>query len=358
MTPKHIAIFVFPGYGQANPTLEISRLLMTLGHRVTYVLDERLAPPVWAAGADIGGYTSRRGRLGTENVSGEYIGALGLAFLQESMEVILPRTLEALDGDVPDLILYDLESFFTAHTAAKLWGRPTAQLFPYVATTEEYSRALEVFAGADEDRRKCIDLVTEYLTGEDPDTVWSFMADFDERNLVLLPREFQPLGETLDQRYTFTGHSRPAGRSGPGSWSRPDFFETCGAAFADGDWHLVLTVGPHNLEALYFSKPLVVVTCTPEDRVNSRRITELGPGVELPSEEVTAERLRAAVESVANDPRIRRQLARMRMDMLAAGGPARAAQLIDGRLNEPFPTSGEPMKDTALSAAPESAGAR
>lgn len=39
------------------------------------------------------------------------------------------------------------------------------------------------------------------------------------------------------------------------------------------------------------------------------------------------------------------------------GGPARAAQPIGGRLNEPFPTSGEPMKHTALSAAPESAGA-
>lgn len=102
----------------------------------------------------------------------------------------------------------------------------------------------------------------------------------------------------------------------------------------------------------------MVVACTPEGRVNSGRVTEPGLGVELPGEEVTAERLRAAVEGVANDPRIRRQVARMRMDMLAAGGPARAAQLIDGRLNESFPKSGEPMKHTALPASPENTGAR
>ncbi|GAA2340368.1 MGT family glycosyltransferase [Streptomyces kunmingensis] len=416
MTTKHVAIFVFPGYGHVNPTLEFSRLLTGLGHRVSYVLDERLAAPVRAAGAEVVGYPSRRGRLGAGTVTGEDIGALGLAFLRESVEEILPRTLRAFEEDVPDLILYDLESFFTARTAARNWGRPTAQLFPYVASNEHYSLAQEVFTGAGEHLGQCIALVAEQLAmaGEDPDGVWSFMANFDERNLVLLPRELQPLGETFDERYTFTGHSLPADRPRVGSWSRPagdgpvalitlgtevndrpDFFETCGAAFADGDWHVVAAVGPGNLpagpvaghvelhewlefstvlphvsavvchsgmstilESLSFGRPLVIVTYTPEDRVNSRRVAELGLGVELPGEEVTAERLRAAVESVANDPRIRRRAARMRMDMLAAGGPARAARLIDGWLDEPFPTSGEPMKHTALPAAAQSAGVR
>jgi UDP:flavonoid glycosyltransferase YjiC (YdhE family) len=59
----------------------------------------------------------------------------------------------------------------------------------------------------------------------------------------------------------------------------------------------------------------------------------------LPGHEVTPERLREAVETVANSPHIRRQVARMRMDMLAAGGPARAAQLVDGWLNEPSPAA-------------------
>ncbi|MGW1224833.1 macrolide family glycosyltransferase [Streptomyces sp. NPDC002530] len=421
MSAKHVAILVFPGHGHVNPTLEFSRLLMGLGHRVSYVLDERLAGPVKAAGAGFVGYPSRRGRLGTGYVTGEDIGALGLGFLRESMDVILPRTLEAFADDVPDLILYDLESFFTARTAARRWGRPTAQLFPYVASNEHYSLAMEVFSGADENLGRCIELVADFLAGEgeERDAVWPFMANFDERNLVLLPREFQPFGETFDERYTFTGHSVPAGRTGTGSWSRPsgsgdgpvalitlgtevndrpDFFTTCGAAFAETDWHLVVAVGPGNLpaeppasgrvelhewldfgtvlphasavvchsgmstilESLSFGTPLVIVTYTPEDRVNAARVTELGLGVELPGEDVTAERVRAAVEHVATDPVIRRGVARMRMDLLAAGGSGRAAQVIDGWLNDSDATPGDSiMKDTAaLPGAPVNAGVR
>ncbi|MFD9905954.1 macrolide family glycosyltransferase [Streptomyces sp. NPDC059063] len=415
MTTKHVAIFVFPGYGHVNPTLEISRCLIALGHRVSYVLDERLAAPVTELGAEVVRYASRRGRLGGGAVTGEDIGALGLEFLRESMDVILPRTLESFDDDVPDLILYDLESFFTARTAAQRWGRPTVQLFPYVATNEHYSLALEVFDAASENIQKCVELVTERLAreGKGQDAVWSLMADIDERNLVLLPRQFQPQGETFDGRYTFTGHSLPADRPGTGSWQRPagqgpvalvtlgtevndrpEFFKACAEGFADSDWHLVMTAGPGNLpacrqavedaraaarpastemhewlafntvlphvsavvcnsgistmlEALSFGKPLVVITYTPEDRVNGRRTAELGLGVELPGHEVTAGRLREAVETVSHSPDIRRGVARMRMGMMAAGGPARAAQLIEGWLGEP-----------AAAAEPESAAVR
>ncbi|MEV2243848.1 macrolide family glycosyltransferase [Streptomyces sp. NPDC049970] len=416
MTTKHVAIFVFPGYGHVNPTLEFSRMLISQGHRVTYVLDERLAGPVEAAGARMVGYSSRRGRLaaGSGTVTGEEIGALGLSFLRESMEVILPRTVEALDDDVPDLLLYDLESFFTARVAAKRWNRGTAQLFPYIATNDHYSLNMEVFSGASENLHKCVELVARYLAdeGAEPEAVWPLLANFDDRNIVLLPRELQPLGETFDERYTFTGHSLPADRSGTGSWSRPpgdgpvalitlgtevndrpEFFATCGEAFADGGWHLVVTVGPGNLpadgtvaghvemhewlafntvlphvsavvchsgmstmlEAISFGKPLVLITYTPEDRVNGGRITELGLGVEVPGAEATAERIRTAVETVAGDPDILRRVARMRMDMLSAGGPARAARQIEDWLNDPIPTSGEHMRNTAP---PESAGAR
>jgi MGT family glycosyltransferase len=397
---KHVAIVMFPGYGYVNPTLELSGWLVELGHRVTYVIDERHAAGVEAVGARAVTYPSRPGRLGDGNLTGEDIGATGLAFLRESIEVILPRTLSAFRDDVPDLILYDLESFFTARSAARLWGRPTAQLFPYVASNETFSLALELFDGASAQVQRCIDLVVEQLAarGEEPDAVWPFLANFDERNIVLLPREFQPMGETFDDRYTFVGHSLATEQPDPGSWirpsgdaptvlitlgtevnDRPGFFQTCRTAFGDGRWHVVLTVAPGNLpaerpaeehiemhewasfrtflphvsavvchagistivEALYFGKPIVVVTFTPEDKVNGARAAELGIGRTLPGEQLTAERLRSVVEEVAADPSIRRQVARMRMNMLSAGGPARAARLVDHWLHEPpAPNSG------------------
>lgn len=408
---KHVAIFMFPGYGHVNPTLEMSRCLIAMGHRVSYVLDEKHEDVVTAVGAEAVCYRSRRARLGDGAVSGEDIGALGLEFLRESMEEILPRTLEAFRDDVPDLILYDLESFFTARSAARRWGRPTVQLFPYVATNEKYSLAMEVFEGAGEHVQQIIDLVTGHMAaeGEDPDAAWSFMANFDDRNIVLLPREFQPMGDTFDERYEFVGHSLPAYRPGTGSWSapgdapavlitlgtevndRPDFFETCGSAFADGGRHVVMAVGRGNLpadatlpanveahewlqfsavmphvdavvchagmstmlEAIQFGRPLVIVTYTPEDKVNGRCVDELGLGMSLPGADVTPERLRDAVEQVANDPGIRQRVERMRMNMLSEGGPSRAALLIDGWLQEqPSPTHGEHMPHSDRGAAP------
>ncbi|MFF3263905.1 macrolide family glycosyltransferase [Streptomyces sp. NPDC002932] len=399
MTTRHVAVFMFPGYGHVNPTLEISRCLIALGHRVTYVLDEKFAAQVTAIGAEVVSYTSQRSRLGEGTMTGEDIGALGLTFLRESMDVILPRALEAFEDDVPELVLYDLESFFSARTAAGRWGSATVQLFPYVAANEHYALSLEVFDGVSESLQKCLDLITEHLAAEDtgPETAATFLANFDSRNVVLLPKSFQPLGETFDDRYTFTGHSLPADRPGTGSWQhpsgegpvalitlgtevndRPDFFTDCVEAFDGSDWHLVMAVGPGNLpacraaargaagvemhewlafntvlphasavvchagistmlEAISFGKPLVVITYTPEDRVNGRRTEELGLGVALSGHELTPERLREAVETVAHSAHIRRQVARTRTEMLAAGGPARAARLIDGWLGEMAP---------------------
>jgi MGT family glycosyltransferase len=405
MTTKHVAILMFPGWGHVNPTLEISRLLVSVGHRVTYVVDERFADACAATGARVVEYASGRGRLPSGPVTADDMSALSMSVLRDSIEVVLPRMLEAFTepADIPDLILYDLESFAAARAAARRWGRPTAQLFPYVATNEEYSLAAEVFAGAGESFGEVIERVAGFLEeeGEEPAALWSFLSNFDDRNIVLLPREQQPHGETFDERYTFVGHSLPAYRPGAGSWSppdagrvalvtlgtevndRPDFFARCGDAFAGGDWHLVIAAGPGNLpdrpprphvemhewldfetvlphvsavvchsgmstilDAVSFAKPVVVVTYTPEDRVNARRITELGAGLEVPGEEATADRLREAVETVAGDPEIQRRVAALRVAVLAAGGPPRAVQVIDGWLNDSEPTSGATMKHT------------
>ncbi|EST37920.1 hypothetical protein N566_10390 [Streptomycetaceae bacterium MP113-05] len=391
---KHIAIFVFPGFGHVNPTLELTRSLIALGHRVTYVLDEKLAGPAVAAGARVVPYLSCRGRLGGGAVTGEDIGALGLQFLRESMDTILPRTMEALEDDVPDLLLYDLESFFTARTAALRWNRPTAQLFPYVASNEEYSLALEVFDGATEHVHECIELVTRHLAeeGSDPESVWSYMANYDDRNIVLLPRAMQPAQETFDERFEFVGHSLATELPDTGAWRRPptaeraalitlgtevndhpDFFQAAERAFSDGGWHAVVAVGRGNLpaeppesgfmemhewipfhtvlpqvdavvchagmstmlQALYYGKPLVIIPYSPEEKVNGRLVEELGIGCALPGETVTAEELRSAVEEVADDPEVQRNVAQMRMQLVAEGGPARAALVIDGWLKEP-----------------------
>jgi UDP:flavonoid glycosyltransferase YjiC (YdhE family) len=82
------------------------------------------------------------------------------------------------------------------------------------------------------------------------------------------------------------------------------------------------------VEALYFGKPVVFLEYTPADRVIGQRITELGIGRVLSAEGLTPSHLRAATYGLAADSSVRRQIAAVRTEMLAEGGPERAAEAI------------------------------
>jgi UDP:flavonoid glycosyltransferase YjiC (YdhE family) len=66
--------------------------------------------------------------------------------------------------------------------------------------------------------------------------------------------------------------------------------------------------------------------------VNALRVAELGLGVRLPADGVTAAELRAAVDAVTADAAMRSALDRMRAAIRAAGGATAAADAIEDRL--------------------------
>jgi hypothetical protein len=351
MSGRHVAFLVFPDHGAVQPAAAIGRALVRRGHRVTGVVAGDHAGAVTAAGARAVTYRSRLGgRLADP----------GLAAVRESIEVVWPLIRDTFAGDEPDLVLYDFPSFFPARRLR----RPAVQLFTGFAANEHFSP----YAGDGTDPQPFIDLVAGAL--DDPSEVRSMLSGFDERNLVLLPRALQPLGETFDDRYVFTGHTlfpqmlgpAPAlpGRSvwvvlGTDADHRPGLRELCTRAFAHPvlavapghardpglvEWTCFREVLPHVgaavchsgtttvVEALYFGKPVVFLEYTAADRVVGRRITELGIGRALPAGGLTPGRLRAAATTVAADSSVRRRIAAVRTEMLAEGGPERAAEAV------------------------------
>jgi MGT family glycosyltransferase len=205
-------------------------------------------------------------------------------------------------------------------------------------------------------------------------------------NIVTLPRQFQPDADTLDERYVFVGPSlAPRGDAsgfpldhladgqtlyvslGTVFNANPEFFAACFEAFADGDWQVVLSIGtrtdpstigriPDNflvrshvpqlevlehtdvfvthggmnstMEAIYYGVPMVVVPQQPEQAMTAARIAELGLGVALEPEQVTAGALRDAVATVSGDDGYRSRIAHMRQAARDAGGYIRAADVI------------------------------
>ncbi|MBP2707910.1 glycosyl transferase [Microbispora sp. RL4-1S] len=220
----------------------------------------------------------------------------------------------------------------------------------------------------------------------DPAELWWEVPD---SNLVTLPRAFQFAGDTFDERFTFVGPClgerrfltdwRPPGDGlpiallsfGTAAAERPALLRTCARGLAGLPWRTVVTladgvdlaglgplpshVEPHRwvshvsvlrhaavavthggigtvMEALSHGCPLVVVPTSAMNGPPARRIEELGLGRALDPVGLTPDRVAEAVLAVAADESVRRRAARMRREILASGGAARAADELERRL--------------------------
>jgi UDP:flavonoid glycosyltransferase YjiC (YdhE family) len=86
------------------------------------------------------------------------------------------------------------------------------------------------------------------------------------------------------------------------------------------------------MEALYYGVPLVCVPQMMEQQANAARVAELGVGVRLEPEGLTADDLRTAVDTVTGDAAVRAALDRMRLATRRAGGAGAAADAIEAHL--------------------------
>ena len=213
-----------------------------------------------------------------------------------------------------------------------------------------------------------------------------FLTHTEALNIVFMPRIFQPAEETFDERFVFVGPSilprkdvpafpldRLEGQPtlfislGTAFNNRPDFFKLCLLAFGQQPWQVVLAHGkrideaalgavPQNfllapyvpqlevlqqtsvfvthggmnsvMESLYFGVPVVVVPQIIEQEKTAQRCAELGLGLALDPNDLTAEKLRAAVEQVHHTPSFRERVFAMLQTVRAAGGYQRAVDAI------------------------------
>ena len=81
-------------------------------------------------------------------------------------------------------------------------------------------------------------------------------------------------------------------------------------------------------EALFWGVPLVVVPQAADQMFVAQQVPALGAGVRLLNKDVTAARLRHAVQTVVQAPQYREASARVGASFRAAGGAKRAAEEI------------------------------
>lgn len=385
--PKRLLFVALAGHGHVNPTLPLVEEFVRRGHRVDYATAAEHSGAVTGAGARWVALPSLEPFRPPPEVGPEIIAAW-LRHFFAALRATYPVLHERCITERPDVVCYDTTNWPARIVAGKL-GIPAVQCIPNLASNETYSLDEQLTVGLGADHPAMVTLAADCARfsaehGVELDFA-STMGATEALNLVFVPREFQPAGDSFDERFRFLGPLL-GNREQAESWSPPDpeapvlfislgtiftdhpeFYRTCIEAFGDGSWQVAMTVGEvdtaalgpipatvdirpqfpqlavlrhaaafvshagmnSTMEALYYGVPLITFPQMPEQVANADRIQELGLGERLDAGTVTAETLRAAVTRVASNPGVHANLDRMRKAIRDSGGATRGADVIE-----------------------------
>ncbi len=383
--PAHIAFMSIPAHGHVNPGLGLVSELAERGQRVTYATNEEFAAQVRAAGATPVLYDSLLpSASASEQAWPDDLAEIQGLFLDEAIVTVSQLEATYVD-DVPDLVVYDIGGFH-APVLARSWGIPYIQLSPTHVAFEGFDEVAGVEQTPELDAVQA--RYDQFLAERGVHLTFQTLIA-PPRCIVTIPRGFQYRGETVADSCTFVGPML-TDRAFQGEWQPPDdrpvllvslgstytdqldFYRRCLDAFADLDWHVVLSAGriidadelgplPSNvelhrwipqlqvlshasvflthagmggtMEGLYYGLPLIAAPQAAEQFMNANRIEELGLGRQIDTASVTVEQLREVLSAVASDAAMYHRVREMRREIRDSGGVDRAVPIIEEYLS-------------------------
>jgi len=386
---SHALMSTSAAHGHVHPNLPVMAELVARGHRVTYPVPDRFVDAVAGTGATpLPIHTDLPDPAKGEQWPEGGVEAMRL-FSDEARSAYAQIT-AALAGDLPDIVCYD-GSGWAGHALSRVHGLPRVELAPHMVAwdtfEEDFAEAYAFYETPEglawqAEMDAWLDEVGVGLGNRE------FLGPPD-RSVVLIPEAMQPNLDRVDRsRYTFVGPVI-GDRSHQGSFAdlgapsdrplvlvslgsayndRPAFWRDCITAMHGTGWTTVLAVGPYVdvaglgaipddvivrewvpqlavlahasafvthagmggcSEGLWHGVPMVAVPQAADQFVNGPRLAELGVGEHLPAEEVTPERLRAAVLRVASSTDVADRCAEQKTIARAAGGASAAADVIE-----------------------------
>ncbi|MFD8692453.1 macrolide family glycosyltransferase [Streptomyces sp. NPDC059651] len=396
---RRFAFFSTPAHGHVRPTLPIVAELVRRGHHVSYATAEQFYDDVAATGAEVLRYPSTVRDIATAiPADSEDWIALALTMAVTEAEALVPVLASRFADAPPDALVYDSAMNAAGRLLARRWKCPGVEMFPVFLPhgqgVKSFSLGKLVEGAEDAAPRPAIrtfhETMSRFLSehGAGDYSLRDFAAGFGGNRIAFFPRAFQKGGDLFDDHYAFVGPCLDF-EAANGAWqppadgrrvilvslgttygNRPEFFRACVKAFADGPWHVVMTLGhngvspeelaplppnvevhrwlphlavlPHAdafvcqagmgslMEALACGTPLVLAADGREQAIDAGRAVELGLGVLLSSGEPSAAEVHAAVTTATTSPQIRARVDEMREHIRVAGGTARAADVLEG----------------------------
>jgi MGT family glycosyltransferase len=324
----------------------------------------------------------------TEPPGDKQLALMPFVMAYQSTKVI-PELVEKIKGLRPDGLVYNTLSLW-GRLIGQILSVPAMAFRPFHAPRMHRSvtapfasdRLARLAAAADRE----LELLARSF-GKTSQTVNELVSYTESLTLIFMPREFQIEGQLFDQRFLFVGPSLieappepwPLEKADSGGPLRvyvslgrlrnndPEFYRTCFSAFDSSEWQVVMSVGeridlaslapiPDNflvsrfvkqtallsnvdvfvthgglnstIEGLFFGVPLVVVPEIREQHLTASRVQELGLGLVLRKETLTAEMLATTTRKVALDPEIQLHVKEMQRLTRMTGGFKRATEAI------------------------------
>lgn len=386
----HIAVVAGSAPSHMYPHLAVVRELVDRGHRVTYLVGGHLAWLARPTGAHVVECTSvLPGAPGApEEWGDENDPVTGMRmFLDEAIHV-LPQLHTSLDGDRPDIVLYDIGGM-AGPVAADRWGVPSAQLSPCEVAWDGYhddmAEVLDPILSSPSglDYRQTF---ADWIAGAASSLTFDEVTGAPRRCLALIPRAMQRNADRVGDRYRFVGPCIDPRREDPGDWTPPagdgklallafgtaythraDVYRNAIAALDGLGWRLVLATGratavelgavpawvqlrervpqPAVLgvadgfvthagmgsctEGLWYGVPMVAIPQAVDQPANAARLEAIGVGRHLHNDPPDADEIRGALLDVTSDPQIRLRLNAFRDEIRSSGGPAHAADAVE-----------------------------
>ncbi|WP_163700954.1 macrolide family glycosyltransferase [Mycolicibacterium agri] len=387
MPKLHIAFVASSAPSHMFPHFAVLTELVRRGHRVSYLVGHHLTEVVATTGADVVGYeTLLPGSPNAQNWPDHDMAGARM-FLDDSIQV-LPQVHAALDGDRPDLVLYDIGGM-AGPIAAERWGVPAVQVSPSIVAWETYHDDMAEVLGpmlASAGYREYRQAFDDWLAQTGTSLTFEQVTGEPRRCLVMIPRAMQPHADKVGERYRFVGPCIDPRREDPGGWAPPagdgplalvalgtsytdriDVYRNVIDALAQTDWRLVIATGkvapervgavPERVqlrarvpqpavlaradafvthagmgsctEALWYAVPMVAIPQAVDQPLNAARLEELGVGRHLTADPPGPDELRDAILSVATDPGVRSRVDAIRDELHAVGGPVPAADAVE-----------------------------
>jgi MGT family glycosyltransferase len=390
--PKYVFVSN-PMRGHVNPTFPVVRELVKRGAEVVYYLTEAFRMDVEAAGAVLRPYDAlpdnpAPSKTGSGGPGNDFHFGTGPLIMARECQHIIPQVLERIRAERADYLVYDKMCMW-GYWIAQALHIPAIQCNTTYASNKHFNVMQAQGVAAPRPSPLMIGKIigifiklqaTYRLPRFD---VSRFFLNAEPLNIVFLPREFQPQGQTFDERFVFVGPAlAPEAEEmaepsqdppllyislGTMFNNRADLFQLCFEAFGNESWQVVLSSGnrvhqtilgqaPANfslapfvpqleilrkasvflthggmnstMESLYYGVPLVVIPQMFEQSMTAQQVEEMGLGTRLDTRDLSPAELRAAVERVASDPAIRERVRAMQQKVRSAGGAVRAAEAM------------------------------